>query len=305
MTRAQFGEGTSSERRSAHGVRGAVLSRARDLSPGVKLAARAVISLPAEVADRVSGRRDPLVPPRRLWFVGGGADFVSSGRRLAGQIADVTELADHDRVLEVGCGIGRIAGPMTGHIGPEGSYDGFDIVGRAIRWCQRNITPRHPNFNFRHADVYNRKYNPRGTISPAEYRFPYADGSFDVVYLTSVFTHMLHAEVEHYTGEIARVLAPGGRAFLTYFLLDDDVRARMASGASTLVFDVPVDGAMTIHAGTPETAVAFEEADVRQMLTARGLAVGEPVRYGSWSGREDFLTYQDVVLAQKVGTGES
>ena len=41
--------------------------------------------------------------------------------------------------------------------------------------------------------------------------------------LTSVLTHLLEDEAEHYLAETARVLEPGGRALATFFLLDDDV----------------------------------------------------------------------------------
>ena len=52
----------------------------------------------------------------------------------------------------------------------------------------------------------------RAETKASEYTFPYEDGEFDVVVLTSVFTHMLPDDVAHYLDEIARVLKPGGRA---------------------------------------------------------------------------------------------
>ena len=44
-------------------------------------------------------------------------------------------------------------------------------------------------------------------------------GGRDVAFLTSVFTHMLPEDVEHYLDELARVLKPGGRTLITWFLL--------------------------------------------------------------------------------------
>lgn len=278
--------------------RRALLQRARTASPELKVLARALLSLPAELRDRVRGGRDPLVPPRALWFVGGGADFVASGDRLAAQIVAACGLRPDERVLEVGCGIGRIARPLTRHLSAAGTWDGFDVVPRAIAWCERAYAG-HPNFRFHHADVHNAKYHPRGRIAAGEYRFPFADASFDVIYLTSVFTHMLRPDVEHYTDEIARVLAPGGRAFLTYFLLGPDVHERLAAGTTTMRFDVELPGARAMHAGSPEAAVAYEEGDVRAMLTASGLELAGPPRYGSWSGRPDHLTFQDVVVVRR------
>ena len=69
--------------------------------------------------------------------------------RLAGLTPD-------EAVLEPGCGAGRIAEPLTRYLSEDGSYDGFDVVAEAIESCKRGIASRHPNFHFRHVDVFNR-----------------------------------------------------------------------------------------------------------------------------------------------------
>jgi SAM-dependent methyltransferase len=197
---------------------------------------------------------------------------------------------------------------MTQFVKPPGAWFGFDIVERAISWCQGHITSRYPNFSFEHTNVFNAKYNPSGTVRSGEFTFPYATDSFDLVYLTSVFTHMLPPDVERYTSEIGRVLRPGGRAFLTYFLLNDQTESQLANGAATLSFDVELAGARAHSAASPEAAIAYAEGDVRGMLERAGLTVRGPIHLGNWSGRGGGLTYQDVVLADKSGdrvTGDS
>ena len=98
---------------------------------------------------------------------------------------------------------GRIALALTEYLAPSARYEGFDVVEAGITWCRDEITPRYPNFRFTHVDLYNRSYNPGGRVHAAEMRFPYGDEQFDFVYLTSVFTHMLPADVERYLGEVA------------------------------------------------------------------------------------------------------
>ena len=115
-------------------------------------------------------------------------------------------------MLEPGCGTGRMAEPLTRYLGPAGSYDGFDVVRTAIDWCESNIASQHPNFHFRHVDVLNHVYNPKGRLDPEAFEFPYPDEAFDFVFLTSVFTHMRPPEMRHYLGQIRRVLRPGGDA---------------------------------------------------------------------------------------------
>ena len=46
----------------------------------------------------------------------------------------------------------------------------------------------------------------------------------------------------------------------------------------------------------PESAVAYEEGYVRELLTQSGLELSAPIRYGTWSGRADGLSHQDILL---------
>jgi SAM-dependent methyltransferase len=199
-------------------------------------------------------------------------------------------------VLDLGSGVGRVAIGLTGWL--QGRYEGLDVVRRGVRWCQRAITPRYPNFHFQVADVYNRHYNPVGRFSASEYRLPFDDRSFDFVVLTSVFTHLLPADRDNYISEIARVLRPEGRCLATFFLLDDETRRRLGRGGGSFDFRFQGPGYWTTNQRIPEVAVAYEEADVREKLEGNGLRVSE-LRYGVWSGRDDGVGWQDVVLAER------
>jgi SAM-dependent methyltransferase len=131
-------------------------------------------------------------------FVGSVDNFEASGELLVRRLIEVAGLTPTSRVLDIGCGIGRLAVALTPYLDPQARYEGLDIVPSGIEWCTENITSRYPNFRFTLADVSNREYNPSGRLAPTEYRLPYADATFDLVVLTSVFTHMLPAEKEHY-----------------------------------------------------------------------------------------------------------
>ena len=75
---------------------------------------------------------------------------------------------------------------MTHFLDENGSYEGLDIVPDAIEWCTKHVVGPHGNVHFTVADVYNKEYNPKGRVQPANYRFPYAiDETFDVVALSS------------------------------------------------------------------------------------------------------------------------
>ncbi len=244
----------------------------------------------------LTGKSDRGLPPRRLRFVGAG-DFRQTGQQLARLLIDVGGLRMTDRVLDVGCGIGRVAIPLTSYLDKRATYDGFDVVKRAIRWCSHAITREHPNFRFHLVDVANSEYRSRGGAA-AGFCFPFADGAFDFVFATSVFTHLLAEEMRRYIAESARVLAPGGRLLATFFLLND---VSLAALPVRDVYNFPhVRGVMRLlDPENPGVGVAIEEEVAFRFLRDAGFRI-ERIDYGQWSGRRDFVTFQDVVVCTRM-----
>lgn len=263
------------------------------------LAARALMSLrlrAADAAELALGRRDELVPPRRLRNLTGNSDFEATGEEFGRHLSELAGLTSSDRVLDVGCGAGRIARVLAGQLRPPGSYDGFDVVPQSIDWCREHYRRTAAPFRFVHANLYNAFYNPGGAGDASGYRFPYPDGSFDLVVATSVFTHLRAEASDHYLSETVRVLAPGGRLFSTWFLLDEGERAH-----AELIHFEPLEGPeATADRALPESAVAYDAAWVRERTEAHDLVLRGPVIWGSWSGRRG-PTSQDIVVAYRRG----
>jgi SAM-dependent methyltransferase len=237
-----------------------------------------------------------MVPPRYLRRSGDG-DFEATGNEFLEYFTEIGQLKPKHKVLEVGCGIGRMARPLTKYL-TSGSYEGIDVVPTGIRWCQRNISTRYPNFRFKVADIQNRMYNPRGRYRSEEYEFPFEAGHFDFVYLTSVFTHMLTREMRNYLAQIARVLRPGGRCFITFFLLNQESRNLMSDGRSSLNFQYSRKGCWIDDEDLPEHAVAYDENHISALYRELNFTM-DTIRYGAWSGRPDYLSYQDIVIATR------
>ena len=242
-----------------------------------------------DARDRLSGRGGRLVPPRRLQFVGEG-DFVGIGDEFLSHLVALCGLRPEDRVLDVGCGIGRLARPLAGYLSIDGAYAGFDVNAAGIRWCTQRYG-HFPQFRFVHADVRNARYNAGGAEEAVSYRFPFEDDSFDVAALISVLTHLTADDALHYLGQTRRVLAPGGRVLLTAFVLDPD------APDPALSFGAVHDGMAVVDPGLPEEAVAYEEEWLLEALRAAGLDF-VAVHPGSWTGRTDGLSFQDLVVAR-------
>jgi len=254
-----------------------------------------------DAADSLLGRRDAMTPPRSARFIGSG-EYTEIGKEFLGYFTTLGGLTPHSRVLDVGCGQGRMAVPLTRYLSGAGAYDGFDIVLKGIEWCRVNISATRENFRFHHADIRNSEYNPGGEYAAAEYRFPFDDATFEFVFLTSIFTHMRPPEVARYLAEIGRVLKPGGRCLVTWFLLNAESRALIAADRAELSFLYEIDGCLVTNKAVPEEAIAHPQELVQAMYASAGLSL-EPVRYGAWCGRASFLSYQDVCVASRPGVG--
>src|SRR6266536_5213863 len=264
---------------------------------------RKLYFLHSDLIDRVLGHRDEMVPPNSAIFTGSVDDFKSSGRALVGRLVEFADLAPDARVLDMGSGTGRLAVALTTYLDDSGSYAGMDIVPSGINWCQEKITPKHPNFVFTLADVYNKEYNPGGRVTASEYRFPHNDETFDLVVLASVFTHMLPADMEHYIAEISRVLRSGGRCYASFSLVNPASLAMMEAGRSSLRFRRHSGPCWVVDAKVPELAVGYDEAYVRDLYERNAFSPNN-VHYGSWSGRtfsagEEPTFSQDIIVSTK------
>lgn len=245
-----------------------------------------------------------LLPPMEVRIpVRSDEEFIRMGNLFLRYFRDLAGLRPDETVLDVGCGAGRIARPLMGFLSDKAEYWAFDINRNMIQWCIDNISARRPNFHFEVSDIFNSRYNQGGKFKPGEFIFPYPDDKFDFVFLTSVFTHMLPDDVDHYFSELARVVKPGGRTFITYFLLNEESRACIAAGKSKPTFGFKLDDrddCLISKPNTPEGSIAYDETFVMELYRKHGFEVRQPLYYGSWCGREGGKDNQDIVVASRI-----
>ncbi|WP_138995267.1 class I SAM-dependent methyltransferase [Larkinella sp. C7] len=258
--------------------------------------------IPIEMIDRLellTGERDALTPPSRMIFIGDG-DFKAVGVKSVDHIKELVGLHSTDNVLDVGSGIGRVAIPLTDYISAPGSYDGIEIVKNGVDWCTKEVTKRFPHFRFHHLNVYNKMYNPLGTMQGHELRFPFESSTFSLVILNSVFTHMLENDFEQYLAEISRVMKKGGRAYITMFLLNSESRKANAEGKSLYGRQLtPFTERTMVHIQElPESMIAFDEVYAKEAFQKAGLTI-RTINYGSWVGRTGTIDYQDLLYVVK------
>jgi ubiquinone/menaquinone biosynthesis C-methylase UbiE len=250
---------------------------------------------PVDYLARAVKGKTQLPPLHLRRYVGPLRSFESSGAEFMEYLRSLTRLRPDERVLDIGCGCGQMALYLTDYLNEQGSYIGVDIHRPSIRWCRHKIASRHKNFEFAQIDVRNLAYNPEGSEPAEAYRFPFADRSFDLILLKSVFTHMRPPEVSNYLSEVSRLLKNDGRCLATFFLLNDEQAALGSKGANELAFNFGAGEWRYVHEHSPESAVAYDESLVMQLVEKYGLGVEQRI-YGRWSGRADGLSYQDILI---------
>ena len=251
--------------------------------------------------DYIDGS-DP-VPAPDAGVIGDG-DYRAIGAEFLGHFTELGGLRPGHRVFEIGCGTGRMAMPLRRYLSAQGSYLGMDIVAPAIDWCRRAIAAEDPRFDFRCDDLYHPLYNSTGRQSASTARFPVEDGGADFVIATSVFTHLSRQVFERYLDESARVLAPGGRLFATFFLINEENRQVASAPASRYPFDLSDPGPFyrDPSGGALLAAVAVEEAWLLDRAADSGLTLLRPVAYGFWPSDDPSqgTSYQDICVFSRA-----
>jgi SAM-dependent methyltransferase len=169
--------------------------------------------------DRSATPPLPLPPAAMRW---GGpryrddAVFLSSAAGGARLLERECGVSAASRVLDIGCGQGRLLHGLLAHFGAIGRYVGLDVHAPSIRWLKENVEPVAPYARFHRVAVRNERYNPQGAGSlDLE-----LDERFDCVTLLSVFSHMRLDDIAGYLAFIERHLDADGRVQLTAFVED-------------------------------------------------------------------------------------
>jgi SAM-dependent methyltransferase len=194
----------------------------------------------------------------------------------------------HSHLLEIGCGVGRLAYELSGHLADDGRYVGFDVKEQAVEWLNTRYAPHLPNFQFDHFDVANVRYRPDTGAGAGTIRFPYADGEFDFACSFAVFMHMQLPEIANYLNELHRVLRPGAVAVLTATAITKaDYERGVMPALGTRPFVQVADGVYAKRPDQPGIGLGYDEALLAAVCEQAGFDLVFSVE-GEWHGDPQF-----------------
>jgi len=178
-------------------------------------------------------------------------------------------------IVDIGSGVGKSAvGLRDGdYMGARfrGRYLGFDVDPEMVAWCGAHFPS--DRFSFTRVDAASTVYNPAG--STARPRLECPDGTADLVFSQSLFSHLLEEDLRHYLAESHRMLKPGGWMLMTFFCLDDLEGRGLMEGRWT--FSHPLGPARVENPRYPESAVAYTRPWMIEAARSAGFAEADVI----------------------------
>jgi len=135
------------------------------------------------------------------------APYADADQPKIARLLAAAELGTGAKVLEPGCGTGRLTTVLADAVGPQGHVVALDISGRMAEACRARVSA-YPHVAVHHAGVED---------------FALESGAFDTIVCHQVVPHFddLPAVLAH----LARTLRPGGRLVVVHFIGADRVNA--------------------------------------------------------------------------------
>ena len=139
-----------------------------------------------------------------------------TGEILIRHLCDVLGLDDLSGtdVLDVGCGVRFTQTIINGGL-PLKTYTGVDVDRPLIKFLRKNV--KDERFRFAHWDVKNAMYHPKAKSMQPDMDLP-IKGSFDVIWLLSVFTHMPPEDSDAMLTIVRRHIRPDGQLLFSCFV---------------------------------------------------------------------------------------
>ena len=228
--------------------------------------------------------------------IGGGNPETVLGRHI--------DLEAQRSVLDVGCGCGRIATGLTQVLDENCDYIGVDILPGLVEFGRKFITPRYPRFKFLVLNEGNFTYDtmrPKGSaVDIAKLGQAAPAGSVGLAISISLFTHLDFAAAADVLKNVSRLLATGGQAFITIFIVDAEARRNIGRGATGFSFGhrTPSGELSAEKLEDPTFAVGYEVEKMDELVNGAGLQREHWIR-GYWSQGNFGETFQDALILRK------
>lgn len=266
---------------------------------------RGTESIFSQIADCFYGQLKqkahyPIPPQKLIEFCGSHniPHYIDNMLLYSKDIVQQCMLKRNHRVLEIGCGAGRIANGLFHYLNREGSYLGIDVHPQVIDWCQKFISNRSSNFEFQRVPVINNYYYQKNNQKTNYYNFSFlGDRQFDCIFAVATFNHLRLEDTKQYLQEVGKRLSVNGVAYFTFFIINDEFfefreKTKLHQGLHK------DDSGVWYGYERQSSFTGYEIPTLKELLDDANLRI---ITYhpGSWAQKKRSRLYQDWLLVEK------
>lgn len=212
------------------------------------------------------------------------------------------------RILDFGCGIGRVTLKLLSERPDLARVTGVDIMPPVIDFCDVHIAPAFPNVDFQLLsdtnDHYDRHIAGRAAAPMSKAEFTRrSEGVYSAAYAFSVFTHVDVDDFAPLLRFVGSLLPRHGQFLFTAFVLTPSSRRALASGEVKRRFPkggFSDDGRVFVGDHKDRLAfIAYDMTLLEEMIVEAGL-IPATIEYGGWRADGFSPSLQDVVVCRKA-----
>lgn len=164
-----------------------------------------------------------IIPPADMRYMGeklcDDKYYFETALQEGERFINKLNVNDKTEILEIGCSSGRSIIGFIQKNGKAKRYLGIDSLRSNIRWCNKYISRKNNWCEFQYLDLFHFLYNRTGTIVVnKDFKLDLHDNSFDLIYVSSVFTNWDDIDIKVFAKDFFRLLRSGGKLFVTGFI---------------------------------------------------------------------------------------
>jgi SAM-dependent methyltransferase len=218
----------------------------------------------------------------------------------------IADLKPSSTLFDYGCGLGRLAYPASNYLDQTGCYLGYEPNPDALAFLKGAYSDR-PNFRFfgdvlqteeDYVAIQQGRMRTEGKSAESVDLLKFIDTQIDVQWSMSVFTHMWPDAIVHILKQM-KPLVGAGICVNTWLIVDDYAAYILRCGLADRTLPHRVNGALTYSLENPLICTAYELTTVRDIYARAGHRIID-ILWGSWSGRENGITYIDVIVSRPM-----
>ena len=239
--------------------------------------------------------------------------YLQSTNTVYPFISETSHLNENSVTLDFGCGFGTLAAAFSLAGSKNGSYYGYDTNPLVLEFC-RNAYHNDIRFNFfgpeidsttnyltnKRITTANEAYAGRKKAHPSKEDLAKLLGlnKLSCQVSLSVFTHMWPEDAVE-TLRVFQEFSNRDTTFInSWLILDETAIAAVNLGNADRILPIEVGGVYTYSQLNPLVCTAYPIEKLQQVYFDAGHQIID-IKFGSWSGRNNGVTYQDIVVSKQ------